>query len=116
MDEVTKEAKRMNKKTQPEVTSRIVERDQPDTVAVAQQQLESHPYFRHHCQTIHIDVEGDWLVLTGQLPSFHLKQLAQEALRGIAAPVINRIDVVSCDGLSGTRPAAETGNAPRKPR
>ncbi|MCA9149975.1 MAG: hypothetical protein KDA92_11770 [Planctomycetales bacterium] len=93
----------MDGKTQQAPLCRTVEHDQADMVALAQRKLQSHPQFHWHCQTIHIDLEGELLVLTGQLPSFYLKQLAQEALRGITPTVINRIDVVSCDGLSSTR-------------
>jgi hypothetical protein len=81
-------------------------------VSRAYQQLESHPSFHHHCQTVRIMCIEGRLVLTGQLPSFYLKQLLQEALRGLEAPIDNQIDVVCSDGVSSTR-VRETPFNPR---
>ena len=71
--------------------------------SLASQRLESHPHFHHHCQTIHIEWIDNHLVLSGRLPSFHLKQLAQEAPSGMDVLIDNQIDVVCCDGLSSSR-------------
>ncbi len=79
--------------------------DEPAIVSLAHQCLESHFHFRHHCQTICIKWTGDRLVLSGQLPSFHLKQLAQEALRGLDVTVVNQIEVVCSNGLSSSQGA-----------
>ena len=88
---------------------------EPAIVSLARQRLESHPHFHHHCETVRIVwVEKQGLVMSGRLPSFHLKQLAQEALRGLNVTVINRIEVVCPDGLSSVQQA--TRPEPRNPR
>lgn len=38
----------------------------------------------HALREIRVDREGERLVLSGQVSSFYLKQLAQEAIRGMA--------------------------------
>lgn len=73
-------------------------RSASELVAPARQCLESHSHFHHHCQTIRVDFEGPQLVLSGRLPSFYLKQQAQEALRRFGVPIENRIEVISCQG------------------
>ena len=74
-------------------------------VAHAEALLESHPHFHHHCDDIHVQECDGRLLITGRLPSFYLKQLAQEALRGIGVPLVNNIEVVRCDGLSSIAPS-----------
>ena len=71
-----------------------------DVLALARQRLASDPHFQQHRGTVGIERVNGYLILKGQLPSFYLKQLAQEALRGLHIQVVNRIDVVSCRGLS----------------
>ena len=78
-------------------------------VSLARRCLDSHPHFHQRCQTIGIEWIDDRLVLTGQLPSFYLKQLAQEAVRELEVAVVNQIEVVCCDGLSSSQPAARPG-------
>jgi hypothetical protein len=70
--------------------------------------LAQHPHFRAKSQLVSIRCEGRRLQLTGCLPSFFLKQLAQEALRDLAGidHIDNQIVVASpwgqvwprCDG------------------
>jgi hypothetical protein len=71
-----------------------------DIASLVRKRLESHPTFQQHCQTIRTEWIDDRLVLSGQLPSFHLKQLAQEALSGLGVTIDNQIEVVRSDGLS----------------
>ena len=56
----------------------------------AQRCLAQHPHFLAKNQFVSIRCEGRRLRLTGCLPSFFLKQLAQEALRDLAG--IDHID------------------------
>ena len=67
-------------------------------VSLARQTLESHPHFHHRSQLIRVEWVEQNLVLSGRVPSFYLKQLAQEAMRGLEVTVINQIDVVCSDG------------------
>lgn len=59
-------------------------------VQAARTRLECSPTFRGRGQWIRFSCEGDCLVLDGFLPSYYLKQLAQEAVRDI--PGVGRID------------------------
>jgi hypothetical protein len=72
----------------------------------ATQALDAHPHFRGRTNTIRIECRHDTLILTGRLPSFYLKQLLQEALRGVdgVGKIDNRVAVICCDGLSGRLP------------
>lgn len=68
----------------------------------ATQALDAHPHFCGRSDTIRIECRHDTLILTGRLPSFYLKQLLQEALRGVdgVGKIDNRVDVICCDGTS----------------
>jgi hypothetical protein len=72
---------------------------------VARNHLEAHPHFRGRLVDVAIMHEGKTLTLRGQLPSFYLKQLVQEAVRHVPGVqrVRNMIDVVSADGVSSVR-------------
>ena len=45
--------------------------------------LEQHPHFSGRCQFLRVEVSDRVLRLAGYLPSFFLKQLAQEAVRDL---------------------------------
>ncbi len=64
--------------------------------------LDNHRVLHGHLGTLELDYEAGTLILKGQLPSFHLKQVLQTALRGIPSVdrIENRVDVVSSRGLS----------------
>ena len=70
----------------------------------AAQALDAHPHFRGRTNTIRIECRRDTLILTGRLPSFYLKQLLQEALRGVdgVGRIDNHVAVICCDGLGST--------------
>lgn len=102
----------MAAKPQEHAQKSVVQAEASRIIAAAHQRLESHPQFHRHCQTIRIDLKDNHLVLTGCLPSFYLKQLAQEALRGLAGPIDNQIDVLRSNGLSSTRLDAKDDRAP----
>lgn len=86
-------------------------------VVLAQQHLESHPHFHHRSQLIRVEWVDQHLVLSGCVPSFHLKQLAQEAVRVLNVPIVNQIEVVCADGLSSTpRPKPSGQSFPNMPR
>jgi osmotically-inducible protein OsmY len=67
--------------------------------------LNCHPHFRGRINDVTIEQQGHTLFLTGQLPSFYLKQLVQEAVRHVPGveQVRNLIDVVNCEGVSSVR-------------
>lgn len=65
-----------------------------DLAMLAEKQLHDNAY--HVLKNIHCSVEGGALVLRGSLPSFYLKQMAQETvvtLPGVAE-IVNLIQVV----------------------
>ena len=70
------------------------------TEQAARQRLELHPHIKGHVSEINIQFENDMLVLSGCVPTFYLKQLVQEALRGLRLQLQNNIDVTCCDGFS----------------
>lgn len=86
-------------------TPRIASTNRTDLVALARQQLESHPHFRGRTGGVQIELCGRTLVLSGRLPTFYLKQLVQEAIRRLPGVqhVRNEIDVVSPYGISSVR-------------
>jgi osmotically-inducible protein OsmY len=71
----------------------------------AREQLENHPHFRGRLESVAIEEHGKVLYLSGQLPTFYLKQLAQETLRRVPGvkSVRNEIDVISPYGVSSER-------------
>ncbi|BBO32270.1 hypothetical protein [Lacipirellula parvula] len=94
-----------------------------DTKAIAQSQLSEHS--SHHVEdevrnllsnSVHFAgrVDGftfshadDLLVIEGVVPTYYLKQLLQQLIGSLhdIQRIDNRVKVVSCDGLSGDRPA-----------
>jgi hypothetical protein len=66
----------------------------------ARQRLEFHPHFRGRELGITIRSENSVLILSGKVPTFYLKQLAQEVLRDQLQVIQNDIEVVCCGGLS----------------
>lgn len=72
----------------------------------AAQVFEKHPHFQGRSQFVGIRCTGDRLILEGSLPSFYLKQLAQEAMHELMQDdqgvlVENRIVVASPCGEIG---------------
>ena len=72
---------------------------------LARDYLHHHPHFRGRVNNVSIQHEGHTLYLTGNLPTFYLKQLVQEAVRHVPGvrQVRNMIDVVSPEGISSVR-------------
>ncbi len=70
----------------------------------AKQKLSQHPHFRSRSESIEIVCRDGQLVLSGQLPTFYLKQVLQTILRDMpgVARIDNRIQVISSQGLSST--------------
>ncbi len=70
----------------------------------ATQTLVAHPYFRGRTDSIRVEYHRETLIITGRMPSFHLKQLLQEVLRHVDGvnKIDNQVDVICCDGLSST--------------
>ncbi len=70
-----------------------------------QQQLNNCAYRFIFCK-ISWQFKSGKLSLNGQVPSFYLKQVLQELMRGIkhVDQIVNDVDVVSSNGLSSTKP------------
>ena len=64
-----------------------------DRESAARIALTNSPIFA--LREIHVSHKGEHLVLTGRVPSFYYKQLAQEAVRAVVddIPVLNVVDV-----------------------
>lgn len=63
--------------------------------------LNAHPHFQGRNRWVQCRFANDRMYLTGTVPSFYLKQMAQEALRQLdgVEEIVNRIVVVSPTGL-----------------
>ena len=74
----------------------------PTVARLAIRRLEQHHHFRGRAHTIDVTFDSGTLILSGRLPSFHLKQLLQEALREVEGVqrIENRVDVVCYNGTS----------------
>jgi len=68
--------------------------------ALARLALESHPHFRGRAEFVYCHCDGQTLWLDGCVPTYYLKQLAQEALREFRdmVRIENRISVASPSG------------------
>ena len=60
-------------------------------VVEANTMLAEQPHLRSQARHIRVELTDGRLVLHGNLPSFFLKQVAQETLRSIGLPIENRI-------------------------
>lgn len=78
----------------------------------AEMLLECHPHFRGRTQFLQCEIVGRNLILNGRLPSYYLKQLAQEAMRGLRGidRIENRIRVASPIGEI-REPDSSSGNS-----
>jgi len=76
--------------------------DRVNLIDSVRQQLESHPHFRGRLEALSIDQRGKTLYLSGQLPTFYLKQLVQEIVRHLPGvqSIRNDIAVISPYGVS----------------
>jgi hypothetical protein len=66
------------------------------TLSRIRERLEDHPHFRGRTHLLQIEAIGSSVVVSGRLPTFHLKQLLQEAIRTIpgVAHIDNCVDVI----------------------
>jgi hypothetical protein len=78
-----------------------VEYNEPDVpnneiVSSIRERLEQHPHFRGRTSLLQIEEIGGAIVVSGRLPSYYLKQLLQEAIKGSpdVTKVDNHVDVV----------------------
>jgi osmotically-inducible protein OsmY len=64
-------------------------------VSQIRERLEDHPHFRGRTHLLKIEAIGRSIVLSGRLPTYHLKQLLQEAVKATpgVAHIDNRVDV-----------------------
>jgi hypothetical protein len=78
--------------------------------------LEGNPHFNGHWRTIEFHFDGDRLTLGGCLPSFYMKQLAQEAVRSLAnsmqIEIVNEIVVVDFVGEVRSNDDTRDGKLP----
>jgi osmotically-inducible protein OsmY len=83
----------------------VKSRERNDLSALAKRQLECHPHFSGRMSGVTFEHEGRNLYLRGQLPTFYLKQLIQEAVRHLPGVdfVYNEIDVINPGGVSSVR-------------
>ena len=56
-------------------------------VSLVRAGLELHPHFRGRASLLVIELVDQTIVLSGSLPSYYLKQLLQEAVRGVPGVV-----------------------------
>lgn len=63
--------------------------DLPNTelVVLVRSGLEQHPHFRGRASLLVIELVDQTIVVSGCLPSYYLKQLLQEAIRGVPGVV-----------------------------
>ena len=59
----------------------------PGLVSLVRAGLELHPHFRGRASLLAIGLVDQTIVLSGLLPSYYLKQLLQEAIRGVPGVV-----------------------------
>lgn len=80
--------------------------------------LDSHPHFRGRNQRVKVRCLNGYVFLSGNLPSYYLKQLAQEALRSLSgvSRIENQIVVASPSGeVMRNEPTIETAAVVPKP-
>ena len=79
--------------------------ERSDLAVLARKHLECHPHFRGRLTGLRIEIRGQTVLLSGQLPTFYLKQLVQEAVLNLPGvqSVRNDIDVVNPYGVSSER-------------
>lgn len=79
-----------------------IHRQAEEIVASAYCRLERHFMFKGYLKSLEISYQSGNLTMTGQLPSFYLKQVLQTALRDLPGVdrVNNRVAVVSSNSLS----------------
>lgn len=86
-------------------------------VELAHAQLMSYPHLRRYHAAIDVDWVDQRLQLTGSLPTYFLKQLAQEALRGFSVPLSNQINVTDASKQVSKAPPIDSTQSPlRKPK
>lgn len=66
--------------------------------------LSHHPHFVGRADSFKFEFAEDRLIVSGQVPTFYLKQLLQAALKGFGeiGRIDNRVVVIASDGVSST--------------
>ena len=67
--------------------------DAIEVTRLARSTLKAHPHFRKQHAKFKFQWHEEQLLLTGSLPSFHLKQLSQQAFRSLGISILNAIEV-----------------------
>jgi hypothetical protein len=71
-------------------------------VRAAERRIARHSHFAPHPHAVTVSYESGRLILTGQLPSFYLKQVLQKLLEDLpgVTEIDNQTDVICSCGLS----------------
>lgn len=79
-----------------------LDQPRPAPTGAARALLANHPHFRGRADCFGLELCDDALVVEGTVPSFYLKQLLQQVLRGVRGVrrIENRVAVVNPGGLS----------------
>lgn len=69
--------------------------DRESMVSLIRERLERHPHFRGRTHLLHIESIDGGVIVSGRLPTYHLKQLLQEAIKALpdVEHVDNRVEV-----------------------
>ena len=82
----------------PEVQSKSLPKQDSEDRRIKTQAIEllaDHPHFRSQNHSVDVRCQNQSVCLYGYLPTYYLKQLAQEAMRELEVSIENRIIVVS---------------------
>jgi osmotically-inducible protein OsmY len=76
--------------------------DRTNLAEAVREVLRQHPHFRGRLETLSIEQHGKTVYLSGQVPTYYLKQLAQEVVRHLPGVqgLHNEITVRSPYGIS----------------
>ncbi|TWU29745.1 hypothetical protein [Bythopirellula polymerisocia] len=92
------------KRSVPDIRG-AVHRGAEEVVESASCRLKRHFMFQGHMDTLNLSYQTGTLLVTGELPSFYLKQVLQTALRDLPGVdrVDNRVAVVTANGSANSR-------------
>ena len=69
------------------VAARRTDNDVTPILLSVRERLENHPHFRGRASLLNIELAAETIVLSGRLPSYYLKQLLVEAIKGVPGVV-----------------------------
>ena len=85
--------------------------DRESMVSLIRERLNRHPHFRGRTDLLHIESIDGGVIVSGRLPTYHLKQLLQEAIKALpdVEHVDNRVEVAVISNYCGGIRAAAGG-------